>query len=55
MSFDSTKNTLEKLLEQVDEGDLQLPEFKRNYVWAEEAVVTVSPCLLRHSTPASAH
>ncbi len=39
MSFDSTKNTLEKLLEQVDEGSLQLPEFQRDYVWTEEAVV----------------
>ena len=41
MSFDSTKNTLEKLLEQVDEGSLQLPEFQRDYVWAEEAVVSL--------------
>lgn len=41
MSFDSTKNTLEKLLEQVDEGSLQLPEFQRDYVWMEEAVVSL--------------
>jgi hypothetical protein len=41
MSFDSTKNTLEKLLEQVDEGSLQLPEFQRDYVWTEEAVVSL--------------
>jgi uncharacterized protein with ParB-like and HNH nuclease domain len=41
VSFDSTKNTLEKLLEQVDEGSLQLPEFQRDYVWTEEAVVSL--------------
>ena len=41
MSFDSTKNTLEKLLEQVDEGSLQLPEFQRDYVWPEESVVSL--------------
>jgi hypothetical protein len=41
MSFDSTKTTLEKLLEQVDDGTLQLPEFQRDYVWTEEAVVSL--------------
>src|SRR4051794_34145009 len=41
MSFDSTKNTLEKLLEQVNNGTLQLPEFQRDYVWPEEAVVSL--------------
>ena len=49
MSFNSTKNTLDKLLEQVDEGNLQLPEFQRNYVWAEEAVVrrAIAPVVAR--------
>lgn len=41
MSFDSTKNTLETLLKQVDNGTLQLPEFQRDYVWPEEAVVSL--------------
>lgn len=41
MSFDSTKHTLEKLLEQVGDGSLQLPEFQRDYVWAEESVVSL--------------
>jgi hypothetical protein len=41
VSFDSTKNTLEKLLEQVDDGSVQLPEFQRDYVWSEEAVVSL--------------
>ena len=39
--FDTTKLTLEKLLEQVDCGALQLPEFQRDYVWSEEAVVSL--------------
>ncbi len=39
--FDSTKLTLEKLLDQVDEGVIQLPEFQRDYVWGEEAVVSL--------------
>ena len=41
MSFDSTKNTLEKLLEQVNDGAIQLPEFQRDYVWSEDAVVSL--------------
>lgn len=41
MSFDSTKLTLEKLLEQVDQGVIQLPEFQRDYVWDEDAVVSL--------------
>lgn len=47
MSFDSTKNTLEKLLEQVDVGTLQLPEFQRDYVWSEEAVVSLLSSIAR--------
>ncbi len=39
--FDSTKLTLVKLLDQVDEGVIQLPEFQRDYVWGEEAVVSL--------------
>lgn len=41
MSFDSTKSTLQKLLQQVDNGTLQLPEFQRDYVWTEEAVISL--------------
>lgn len=41
MSFDSTKYTLEKMLEQVDDGTIQLPEFQRDYVWDEDAVVSL--------------
>ena len=41
MSFDSTIRTLRKLLEQVDDGSLQLPELQRDYVWPEDDVVSV--------------
>ncbi len=39
MSFDSTKEDLSELLKKVRRGDLQLPEFQRDYVWGEEAIV----------------
>lgn len=47
MSFDSTKTTLEKLLEQVHSGELQLPEFQRDYVWSEDAVVSLLSSIAR--------
>ena len=31
-TFDSTKETLKKLLEKVQEGSIQLPEFQRNWL-----------------------
>ncbi|MFD2053739.1 DUF262 domain-containing protein [Mesorhizobium calcicola] len=39
--FDSTKQTLKTLLEQVNDGKLQLPDFQRGYVWNEDAVVSL--------------
>ncbi|MES5045636.1 DUF262 domain-containing protein [Rhizobium nepotum] len=39
--FDSTKQSLKTLLEQVRDGRIQLPEFQRDYVWSEEAVVSL--------------
>ncbi|WP_180375602.1 DUF262 domain-containing protein [Mesorhizobium sp. 8] len=39
--FDSTKQTLKTLLEQVRDGKLQLPDFQRGYVWNEDAVVSL--------------
>lgn len=53
MSFDSTKKTLEKLLEQVDTGALQLPEFQRDYVWTEEAVISLL-CSIARGYPVGA-
>ncbi|MBB3763444.1 DUF262 domain-containing protein [Sphingomicrobium lutaoense] len=38
MSFDSTKTSLKKLLDDVHSGKLQLPEFQRDYVWNEDDV-----------------
>ncbi|WP_312608579.1 GmrSD restriction endonuclease domain-containing protein [Agrobacterium pusense] len=39
--FDSTKQSLKTLLEQVRDGRIQLPEFQRDYVWTEEAIVSL--------------
>ncbi|MCF1742053.1 GmrSD restriction endonuclease domain-containing protein [Paradevosia shaoguanensis] len=39
--FDSTKQSLKALFEQIDSGKLQLPEFQRDYVWTEVAVVSL--------------
>ncbi|WP_275787454.1 GmrSD restriction endonuclease domain-containing protein [Pararhizobium gei] len=39
--FDSTKQSLKTLLEQVRDGRIQLPEFQRDYVWSEEAVISL--------------
>ncbi len=36
--FDTTKEDLKDLLEKVDEGTLQLPDFQRDYVWNDEDV-----------------
>lgn len=36
--FDTTKEDLKKILAQVDNGHLQLPDFQRDYVWNEEDV-----------------
>ncbi len=32
-TFDSTKTALSKLLDQIAEGKLQLPDFQRGWVW----------------------
>jgi hypothetical protein len=53
MSFDSTKKTLEKLLEQVKTGALQLPEFQRDYVWTDEAVISLL-CSIARGYPVGA-
>lgn len=36
--FDTTKEDLKDLLEMIDEGTLQLPDFQRDYVWGDEDV-----------------
>jgi hypothetical protein len=36
--FDSTKEDLKDILRDADEGRLQLPDFQRDYVWADEDV-----------------
>jgi hypothetical protein len=37
-TFDSTKETLKKLLEKVHDGSIQLPEFQREWVWDDERI-----------------
>ena len=39
--FDTTKLTIGELLEQIDGGAIQLPESQRDYVWSEDAVVSL--------------
>src|SRR5581483_11448020 len=36
--FDTTKDDLKAILRQVDKGDLQLPDFQRDYVWGDDDV-----------------
>src|ERR1700745_2730881 len=37
-TFDSTKTPLVKLLEDVGEGKIQLPDFQRGWVWDDEHI-----------------
>jgi hypothetical protein len=37
-SFDSTKTPLSKLLEQISEGKIQLPDFQRGWVWDDSHI-----------------
>lgn len=32
-NFDSTKQDLDKILNQIAEGEIQLPDFQRGWVW----------------------
>jgi hypothetical protein len=36
--FDTTKEDLKDLLKEVDTGEIQLPDFQRNYVWNDDDV-----------------
>src|SRR4051794_29558619 len=37
-TFDSTKTDLGKLLDEIIDGDLQLPDFQRGWVWDDEHI-----------------
>ncbi|HPA56948.1 MAG TPA: DUF262 domain-containing protein, partial [bacterium] len=37
-SFDSTKRSLYKILEDVDSGKIQLPDFQRKWVWDDDRI-----------------
>ena len=45
--FDTTKTDLEEILHDVDEGKLQLPDFQRDYVWADEDVRSLIASIAR--------
>lgn len=45
--FDSTKTGLKKILENVDEGKLQLPDFQRDYVWGDDDVKSLISSIAR--------
>ena len=36
--FESTKKDLKEILKGVDAGNLQLPDFQRDYIWSDEDV-----------------
>src|SRR5690349_24067603 len=37
-TFDSTKTELSKLLDQIADGTIQLPDFQRGWVWDDEHI-----------------
>ncbi len=38
VTFDSTKTELRKLLDEIVEGEIQLPDFQRGWVWDDEHI-----------------
>jgi uncharacterized protein with ParB-like and HNH nuclease domain len=36
--FETTREDLKAILRQIEKGELQLPDFQRDYVWNEEDV-----------------
>lgn len=45
--FDSTKDNLNRLLEQVDDQNLQLPDFQRDWVWDEDGIHALLVSIVR--------
>lgn len=37
-TFDSTRTQLSKLLDEIAEGKIQLPDFQRGWVWDDEHI-----------------
>src|ERR1035437_1167054 len=46
-SFDSTKTELGKLLNEIIEGKLQLPDFQRGWVWDDEHISSLLVSIAR--------
>jgi hypothetical protein len=48
-SFDSTKTELWKLLNEIVDGKIQLPDFQRGWVWDDEHSLRATMGLGRHN------
>src|ERR1700677_4687184 len=46
-SFDSTKTELRKLLDEIVEGEIQLPDFQRGWVWDDEHIRSLMVSIAR--------
>jgi hypothetical protein len=46
-SFDSTKTELGKLLSEIVEGNIQLPDFQRGWVWDDEHIRSLMVSIAR--------
>ena len=40
-TFDSTKKSLHEILKEIDEGDVQLPDFQRGWVWDDDRIASL--------------
>ena len=45
--FDSTKKDLKDILQDVHKGELQLPDFQRDYVWGDDDVKSLIASIAR--------
>jgi uncharacterized protein with ParB-like and HNH nuclease domain len=41
-TFDSTKTRLSKILDEIVEGKIQLPDFQRGWIWDDEHILILS-------------
>ena len=46
--FDSTKQSLQEILREIEQGKMQLPDFQRGWVWDDDRVKSLlagrAPC-----------
>lgn len=46
-TFDSTKTQLSKILEEITEGKIQLPDFQRGWIWDDEHIRSLMVSIAR--------